>query len=335
MRDFLNHQQVNFEPPSDFVGESSSSGGRRWLKWAGIGCAAMMLILAVLLAVGGFRMVSCCSGLIETGRLTFEVESFSQDFARSIQTGAYDAAYEMTSAEVYRSQTSPTEFAAIFRPHQELLARSVPVVSNLKVLGENEIPAHRWEVTMRLLPPDGTQVLTMMLTVHGESVGKDEPGVFEIVDLQLEKRTRDLALEPPVQGVRAIQNLLRVGDYEGAYGQLALGELRNATEEANGQGEANFRAFVRENQDVLTAAEAEVVRVEYLSSNEARVTTRARLSAEKTALVHYTMVRLSTHDGWQVSAISPEPVVEEPSQENVLEGAEPPVERNESGEAAE
>ena len=297
--------QINFEPPSDFVGDSSSSGGRPWLKWMGIGCAGISLIIGLIMVFGGFKMVSCCSDLVETGKMTLAVEEFSQGFARAVQNQEFESAYAMTNAEKYQANTSLDAFTTQFAGHETLLARSMPVVSNVQVLGTNKEEGPNWDITMRLLPPDGDQILTMVLGIGGSAgASKEAPPTFEIYSVLVESRKRDISAEAPAVAATEFQNLLRRGDYEAAYKQFGS---EQQTDDAGTMSEESFKTFVKENEAVLTREIAEVVRVEYANSDEAKVALRVAAAGDQPpAVVTYKMVRSSMYGGWRVLEMSPQ-----------------------------
>lgn len=324
--------QMNFDPPSDFVGESSS-GGRRWLKWLGIGCAGISLIIALIMVFGGFKMVSCCSELLETGKMTIAVEEFSKDFARSVQNQDFEGAYALTSVENYQSTTSLDAFSTQFAVHETLLARAMPVVSNIQVLGTSKQEGPGWDVSVRFLPPDGAEILTMALVIGGSAPkDKEAPPRFEVYSVRLETRTRDISAEEPAVAAAEFQNLLRRGDYEAAYARfgrdVAVGETLEEQEADAAMSQEAFKLFVNENASVLTREVTEVVRVEYSNSNEALVSLRVVDANQESVLIVYKMARLTVYGGWKVYEIAPQlqtgelaGAVEEGSAEGLQESA--------------
>ncbi len=301
--------QMNFEPPSDFVGESSS-GGRRWVKWLGIGCAGISLILALVMIFGGVKVVSCCSDMVETTKLTIVAEGLSQEFAHSIKIKDFATAYKMTSAEHFQTTKSLEQFTAQFTPHEDLLARSMPVVSGIEALTTSSLKEPQWKVTVRMLPPDGGEMVTMVLKIGGVVAdSKDVTTTLEVLDVQVDRRMRDMAVEAPAVAATEFHDLLRSGDYESAYKllgrELPLGE----TEDASKMSEEMFKTFIKENESILTLPVIEVVRVDYENGAEASVSLRVGASNKPAALVHYKMTRLGSQSYvlWKVVEFSTQP----------------------------
>ncbi len=301
--------QMNFEPPSDFVGESQS-GGRRWLKWVGIGCAGISLIIALIMVFGGFKMVSCCSDMVETGKLTIVAEGFAQEFARSIQNKEFESAYAMTSVEQFQSSKTLEQFTVQFTQHEDLLARSMPVVSGFESLPSASLKEPQWKVTMRMLPPDGGEMLVMILKIG--TVVSDDKNVdskLELLDVQIDRRTRDIAAEAPAVAAIEFHDLLRLGDYEGAYKRFGEDFLPGETEVPDKMSEESFKTFIKENEAVFTLPVMQVVRIGYEDGNQARVDLLVGRPEQKPVVVQYQMSRLSAQSyvGWKVVGITPAP----------------------------
>ncbi|MBA2663849.1 MAG: hypothetical protein H0U74_16290 [Bradymonadaceae bacterium] len=305
MRFFESGQRVEFQPPSDFVGDEGGSGKKRIWKYVGIGCAGVLLIVGLLMGLGAFRAVSCCSDLVDVGKRSIEANQFAQSFAQTVYEGKLDEAYAMTS-EAYRKEVSREGFDQALSAHEQALRTSPPMVFNIQVRASSDdaVEANHWDVSVRFAPPEGSQMVVMNVGVGWSGAAGEQH--FAVSQMSVERRLRDLTAEAPAQEVVALHRDLRSGNYEAAYKRLSQGFAG----ETESDGFEAFRAFVAENEALLTRESLEVFRVEYESPQRAVVSARMSAPEQPAQVVGFLLVGPGAGWNWRVESILPGPTVE-------------------------
>lgn len=168
--------------PSGAAGANSS--WPKWLKITGIGCAVLLLVGALLAALGVFQVVSCCTDTHEAG-LKAQTEGF--EFVTALHEGDFEGAYALLGDEA-RSEASQTEFEAEFEPYRQLMEanRPLPVRYEPYVgegrqdevqIGELGQLQRRWHVVSGFAEPGADRALEIRLIVDFGADGIDDtPG---------------------------------------------------------------------------------------------------------------------------------------------------------------
>lgn len=173
------HTYLAAQGPSGAAGSNSTFP--KWLKITGIGCAVICLVVTVLMALGVFQAVSCCT---DTHRAGIQAQSTGFEFANALHDGDYDAAYELL-AESKKEETSRAEFEQAFAPHESMwTARGpYPVRYEPHVEGrENQEPQlgdlndlqRRWRVGTAFAAEDGSEALNLQLAIEFDEDGGEE-----------------------------------------------------------------------------------------------------------------------------------------------------------------
>ena len=290
---------VGFTPPSDFVDESpSSGGGKTWLKVAGIGCGAFLLIFGLLFAVGAFKVVSCCGDLKDVGMNTAAASQYSMEFGQMVQQEQWADAHAMLTPE-YQAQVDAAQFEAMFAPHQELIDTGVPLMDNFQpeqINDPNEITQIKtWNTQIRYFPSAGKDALVVTWTVRLTGQEGETP-LFGIEQVTVSPREVDFRLEPPAKIVLEMHGHLQAGQMSRAFSTLHP-EMRDG-------GQVKFKAFIEEQGTLLTRSTMEIEEVRYPEHGAAQVTARVVSSDGQKAIITYD-ARLFMNQQWSIAGISP------------------------------
>lgn len=303
--DHMRWNQVEFEPPSDFVQESGGgSGGRKWLKIFGIGCAGLLLIVGIVTALGVYKGVSCCKDIANVGEQTFGAVSYGMEFTSKVQDAQFDAAHAMFT-EGLKGQISSEELAGKY---------DVPWLSEATLLNEGVQGGHQnmqsmedvkniktWDLQMRLYPQTGDRELVSVVGVELVSVGDEsdpqKKATFGIYRLDVEERVIDFKKERPAQSVLSLHGRLQSNDFSQAY--------RYMSPAAEQGGMASFQSFIEDHGELFTKSVMDIEEVRYPGSETAVV--HATLTSEgKQIPVTYTLVPGLGNNVWSVEEISPQ-----------------------------
>lgn len=277
----------HFAPPSDFAPEPAGpSSSRRWWRYLGIGCAGFFVIGAILVALGVFKAVSCCSDVVEVGQFTAQVQQEGVAFATALGEGQLDAAYARTSA-AYQSRTSREAFEALVAPHRAAMAQSAPHSLDIRARNSanpqengsgNPLEVDRWVYLARFAAPTSPEVL--ILTVDFAAHGAGDTRKVQVEDLAFERRQRDLGAEPPAQVVLGWHRDVRAANYEVAVGHWSPSVRGSMAPEA-------VRAMINAQGDRLKLGQPTVESVAYQGPERARVAVVVELPSGARARLTY------------------------------------------------
>jgi hypothetical protein len=299
--------KLSFGPPSDFVEEPSGSGGGgkgKWLKIAGIGCGAILLITAILFGLGAFKAVSCCGDLKTAGMQTVGAQQTVLAFGSAVSARDWSAAHgEFTQG--YGGEMSTEKLEQTFAPYikEGLLENTVALSDNLRPDKDiNELSDARqietWRATVRFFPKEPREHLlavTIKLTKEGEP---SEEGIetMKITDLTLEKLPVDINGEPPVMAVRQLHGFLQAGNTRNAYNMLSPTMQKEQNMEA-------FMTFVDEQGDLLVSSTMDVRQLAYADMTGANVVAKLTSASGKKAIVTYEVGQFM--GAWRIVSITP------------------------------
>ncbi|QDG49747.1 hypothetical protein FIV42_03045 [Persicimonas caeni] len=285
-----------FKPPSDFVAEDGGGSGKSWLKWLGIGCGVIVLIIGGLLAVGTWKTASCCGDLYDQARLSVEAGKFSTEFGNDLAQGEVEAARaKMTDA--LRAEVSADDLQSTLSQYERFLVAGPGRLSNVSVEKKDMDQPTRWKMTLDFAPPAGTEKLVAMLEII--SRGEDEAQTFLVDELKFETRTRDISSEPPAVEVLDFHRQLRGGNFENAYRHMSSGFTQQNNVDA-------FRSFVREQKEVFRTGDVDIQSIDYSGQKKARVVALLTNDSGESARVVYDLVRpVDTVPKWLIEGVTP------------------------------
>jgi hypothetical protein len=240
--------RVEFKPPSDFVDDSSSSGGSRkvW-KILGIGCAVVVLVVGLALAFGAWKTVSCCGDVIDVARLTVGATEFATETANELKAGEAESVHAKMS-DALAGRISVEAIRIQRREYARFFENANPRISN--VSAQN---AGTWDITVEFAPPTAQQKLVILMGIQNLAAEGAENPDFVLDSLQFEQRERDLEAEPAARVVLDFHRALRVGNDEGAYESV-----KTSFEDMSA-----FRAFLDDQKPVFRRGEVRVQSVAY------------------------------------------------------------------------
>src|SRR5690554_28302 len=123
-----------FKPPSDFVGDSSGSGGGKSIwKVLGIGCAVIILLMGAFLACGAWKTFSFCSDFVEKGALLRE---FSNEVIVELQNEEFEKVHARMSPEL-AGRVSVEQLAIQRREYARYFAEAAPNISQVNMIDTN------------------------------------------------------------------------------------------------------------------------------------------------------------------------------------------------------
>ena|GEM_PF-4215643 len=298
--------KVSFGPPSDFIDEPSGSGGGKgkWLKIAGIGCGAILLITAILFGLGAFKAVSCCGDLKTAGMQTVGAQQTVVAFGSAVAAKDWNAAHGEFS-EGYGGEMSAEKLEQEFAPYTKegLLENTVALSDNLRPDKDiNELDDARkietWRATVRFFPKEPREHLlaaTVKLVKEGEP---DADGIesMKITDLSLEKLPIDINGEAPVMAVRQLHGFLQAGNTRNAYNTLSPTMQKAQNMEA-------FMTFVDEQGDLLVSSTMDIRQLTYQNTTGANVVAKLTSASGKKAIVTYEVGQFM--GSWRIVSITP------------------------------
>ncbi len=303
------------EPPSDFVSEGGGGGGggrRTVWKVLGVGCLAVVLLGAVLMSVGAFKVASCCGDakrLTEGGQ---RMGAAARSFGAAVQEGDYASAHTFVDPQA-SGLADEAALRALFKPHEPLMREAVLLLDEVRPLPPEGTPqgslpdlskVNQFKVFGRFYPLEGDAALrlTMTFSLLGEAPAEadGEQRAVRMIALKVEPGQVDLAQEAPARAVRELHGMLQGGDRASAY--LAMAQpFREASHQES------FEAFIDEQGDLFTQSVLKLQDVRYDAASQgmlARVTGTLRSQSERVALVNYEVMR-SESNLWHVSSIAP------------------------------
>ena len=301
---------IEFKPPSDFQSEDSGGGGNKQIwTWLGIGCGAILLVVAGFLAYGAYETASCCGQVVDAGKYTMSAQQTSQEFARKLGQGKFTEAWDMTTDDL-RSRMSVDELKEKLAEHGDLLRNSSARMGQINVQSkggqQDAMKPEAWDTSFHFSPPSADEKLVMNLVVVRE--GEGDAARFFIDDVRLNRRKRVLRSEPPARAVLEFHRNLQQGAYQQAYQTMSMSYQQNNTQ-------ADFESMVDENVEALVEGRPKVTAVDY-SGNQAMVT----VSVEKSHRINYT---LSKQIGWSIDEMKVTtvdgPAVDQKAEEKVGE----------------
>lgn len=291
----------SFDAPSDYQSSSGGSETSIWM-WVGIGCGAILLILAGTLIFGGYKSYSCCKQAIERQKAARQAAA---RFARDLRDGDYQSARGRTT-EAFRSRTSRETLQRRVEQYRDRIDGSVPeLVGFRRHLDEKGGGGGAWELDVGFMPHAGETFVFMRLQLHKQ--GQGENLEFRVDEMRLEERRRDVATEPPARQVRRFNKLVDEGEFD-----VARGRFTDSFEP--GGSNERFRAYLDKHESVFGSGAPEFRSIQYERGPNATVLAGHRTSSGETVHVRYVMEKSGAT--WMIATIEvgvepprPEPAV--------------------------
>lgn len=313
-----------FKPPSDFVADDGGGSGKSWLKWLGIGCGVIVLIIGGLLAVGTWKTASCCGQLYDEARRSVEANQLSLALGSDLAQGNIEAARAKMTDEL-KATISAEDLQNTLSEHQSFLSAGPGRLSNMSVEKNDLDEPMRWKMTLDFAPPAGNEKLVAMIEVI--SRGEGEEATFMVDSLQFETRTRDIASEPPAVEVLDFHRQLRGGNFESAY--------RHMSSEFTQKNNIDvFRSFVREQEEVFRTGTIEIQSVAYANQSKARVIALLEADGERVQVVYELVRPMHNMPKWLIDGVTPsyDVVSPQPQPQDADAGASPDASPDDRGD---
>jgi hypothetical protein len=188
-------------------GQHSDDGWHPLWKWAGIGCAIIVLISAAALTFGAWKFANCCGDLIDLGQRTAQARQVTENFSKHIQDENYDLAWRLTSTD-YRADRTQKSFRRTFTAYRDIIGSpSHPIVRSIS---PGQSPADQkvtsWTATVFFARPSSTEALEAIVQIKQFGSGKEK--TFRIDGIQLKEVRRVLSDEPPARRVLGFKRRL-------------------------------------------------------------------------------------------------------------------------------
>ncbi|RAL22953.1 hypothetical protein DL240_08665 [Lujinxingia litoralis] len=183
----------------DNVDSGQGSGkGAKFLKIAGIGCAAVILIGALFAGLGVFKAVSCVEDFVGIAESAQEGQSFAYEFVEAARRGDYQGVYDRLDPEA-QAELSVAEVEQMFEPRREALNRGEPFPVGVRLISnDTDQGTTSWEMTTRIARPTDTEaVLMSMEVVYRDGAAGD--GRFGVLGWEVREVLREMAEEPAAQ----------------------------------------------------------------------------------------------------------------------------------------
>lgn len=195
---------------------------------SGLGCAVLMLVGALLVGLGVFRVGAFCSAAGEHEQVGQDLQLHAYEFGDALHRGDYRRAYGMLD-ESTQDTISEDEFVDEVSEYESLLAASppFPVAREQEHLESGVCDAgdpsevSRWRLSTQFAGPKAEEILQMELTSEGRNVDgeiKDQ----RVVEWQFRKDTRDVEDDGYVWSAIRFHRALNRGDYREAQRVLSV-----------------------------------------------------------------------------------------------------------------
>lgn len=296
--------KVHFEPPSDFVDDPGGGGGGKgkWLKIAGIGCGAIVLLVAILGGLGAFKAVSCCGDLKTAGMQTVGAQQTTMTFGQEVAQKNWSGAHGLLTSS-YGGEMTAEKLEQAFTPHMALLEDTVVLSDNLrpdKDIAEldDARQIETWRATIRFFPKeprDHLAAATIKLVREGEP-NEDGIETMRISEVSVEKLPIDIDGETPVRTVRDFHGFLQAGNTRNAYNMLSPAMQKEQSREA-------FMTFVDEQGDLLVSSTMDVRELRYKDMTGATVIAKLSSASGKKAIVTYDVGQFM--GAWRIVSVTP------------------------------
>lgn len=203
-----------------YGGAGGSGGGSMWKKAlliSGLGCAVLVLVGALLMSLGVFRVVTCC---VDHGEKQSYLRAAAFEFGEAVHEGDYDRAYGMLDGSK-RADVTVEQMGAEFDALGLREKPPMPVDTAHQTDRDGE---HFWRLEIDFAAPRGEDVVRLKLRVEDATIDVDrEPSQVAIADWEVEQRTRTLTDDPYAEAALDFHRRLRGSDFEGARRQVAMG----------------------------------------------------------------------------------------------------------------
>jgi|GEM_PF-6804393 len=233
-----------FKPPSDFVGDSSGSGGGKSIwKVLGIGCAVIILLMGAFLACGAWKTFSFCSDFVEKGSLLRE---FSSEVVVELKNEEFDKV-RARMAPALAGRISEEQLAIQRREYARYFENATPYISQVNMQDTNI-----WRVGVDLAPPASTQKLVILMEIDIANADSGNASDLVLTSLVFEQQERNLRAEGPAVAVLDFHRNLRADNPDAAFELLATtyGDI------------GAFRAFLEDQKPVFSAGDVKIESVD-------------------------------------------------------------------------
>ncbi len=227
-----------------YGGSGGQGGGSIWKKLfliTGLGCAVLVLVGALLMGLGVFRVATCC---IEHGEKQEYMRTATYEFAQSLHGGDYDGAYEMLHESTQQRVTKP-EFISEF---EELSLADTPPLPVYGIHHTDREDENRWRASVDFAEPRSAEVIALTVHVQDSSIDPEAGSAgLDVDEWEIEHRVRDIEHDRYSEAAMNFHRILRQRNFEGARFRVS----RNA-----GWRGASVEQFAEEMEPLVTELEA-------------------------------------------------------------------------------
>lgn len=214
-------------------GATGSAGDNSWPKWlkiSGIGCAVLLLVGGILLALAVFRTAACCSEFGEFAEVLEEVQVETHSSAAALHVGDYQQFYDDLDPAVQET-VSVADIEAEFEEFRTYLDASQPFPIRVDLDQEefdlmNVGEMDQFEVLTHFGEPQYRERLQVRLFVEAtmEETDGDEPAVdLRIIDWEAFVEEADFAESRYAQTAQRFHDRIERGDFQNAHHMLVPG----------------------------------------------------------------------------------------------------------------
>ncbi|MFB6374724.1 MAG: hypothetical protein ABEN55_16755 [Bradymonadaceae bacterium] len=287
---------------ADIDGADASSsgggpGGYSWWVWIGGGCAVLFVIFGILLAIGAYQGITCCSEAIQQHR---QVQKFTLEFADRLRAGDEQWAYERFT-DGYKSRTSREELSGTLAKYRDGMEGAVPELMGThrqySPSGDGK-SGNYWRMTVGYLPSGG-ETIVMMQTRMVPQKNKQETTFRSKIDEPAPRIVRQFISAVPKTKRKAVRGILA------------------GTGDAGGDSEA--WAVVQSNPDVFDTENVDLTPARYAVGGKATVDAQHVVAGGQVRWVRYHLRR--TNLSWRIHDIELD--VQPPSEQQAPKAGSP------------